>query len=188
MRKLIVLSAIAILVLASPVLALDETFSVSGHFAVATSAGKCTSLAYPSMCPTADTCVCYTATKTSLNTAKGGILTIPPGTTQVDVSVDTTDVTSHPGCSPAWGEIHYTQTGGADTATIEFFASLCKPLASGSPQTFSGGGALTDATLIVPIFGEISGISGFGTATGTYFTGAAGQNLTLNLLATLPLP
>jgi hypothetical protein len=187
MRKLIVLSAIAILALASPVLAIDQTFTITGHFGVATSAGKCTSLAYPSMCPAAHSCVCYTATKTSLHTAKGGILTIPPGTTQVAVSVDNTDAASKPGCRPAWGEVHYSQTGGADTATIEFFASLCQPLAAAQPQTFSGGGALTSATFVISGF-PFSGITGFGTATGTYFTGAAGQNLTLNLLAALPLP
>jgi hypothetical protein len=177
MRKLIVLSAIAVLALASPALAFNETFTVTGNLGVATSAGKCTSLAYPAMCPAADTCVCYTAKKTSLHTAKGGTLTIPPGTTQVAVSVDTTDITSHPGCSPAWGEVHYVSTNGLDSATIEFFASLCKPLAAGSPQTFSGGGALTNA-----VFGFL-GATGFGTATGTYFAGASGQNLTLNLIA-----
>ncbi len=186
MRKLIVLSAIAILALASPVLAIEETFSITGHFGVAASKGKCTSLAYPAMCPSAG-CVCYTATKPSLHTASGGILTIPPGTTQVAVSVDTADITSHPGCSPAWGEVHYSQTGGSDMATIEFFASLCKPLAPGSPQTFSGGGALTDSLFVFPFIGAVD-VTGFGTATGTYFTGAAGQNLTLSLTATLPIP
>jgi hypothetical protein len=186
MRKLIVLSAIAVLALASPALALNETFTVTGNLGVATSAGKCTSLTYPSLCPSGDNCVCYTAKKTSLHTAKG-ILTIPPGTTQVAVSVDTSDITSHPGCSPAWGEVHYSQTGGSDMATIEFFASLCKPLAPGSPQTFSGGGALTDSLFVIPIFGAID-VTGFGTATGTYFNGAAGQNLTLSLTATLPIP
>ncbi|MGH7972769.1 MAG: hypothetical protein ACREIC_28985 [Limisphaerales bacterium] len=186
MRKLIVLSAIAILAFgASPVLAfnLQQTFTVTGHLGVATSNGKCTSLAYSAMCPSAN-CVCYTATKTSLHTAKGGGLTIPPGTTQVAVSVDTSDTTSHPGCSPAWGEIQYSQAGGGDAATVEFFASLCKPLAPGSPQTFSGGGALTNSSFASPI-GPID-LTGFGTATGTYFSAAGGQNLTLNLTATLP--
>ncbi len=184
MRKLIVLSAIAVLALASPALAFNETFTVTGNLGVATSAGKCTSLSYPSLCPSGDNCVCYTAKKTSLHTAKG-ILTIPPGTTQVAVSVDTTDMTSHPGCAPAWGEIQYNQSGGgADNATIEFFASLCKPLAPGSPQTFSGGGALTSSTFVIGIF-PID-VTGFGTATGTYFAGATGQNLTLNLIAAVP--
>ena len=149
MRKLIVLLTIAILAFgASPVLAitLQDTFQVTGHLGVAVSAGRCTSLAYPAMCPSADTCVCYTATKTSLHSATGGVLTIPPGTTKVAVSVDTKDATSHPGCRPAWGEIQYNQTGGGDNATIEFFASLCKPLTAGAPQTFSGGGALTNAS------------------------------------------
>jgi hypothetical protein len=187
MRKLIVLSAIAVLALASPVLALDETLTVSGHFGVATSAGKCTSLAYPALCPSTHTCVCYTATETSLHTATGSILTIPPGTTKVAVSVDTTDKTSAPGCKPAWGEVHYAQTSGDDSATIEFFASLCPALAPGSPLTFSGGGALTDSLLVVPIFGAVD-LTGFGTATGTYFSGAAGQNLTLSLTAVIPLP
>jgi hypothetical protein len=185
MRKLIVLSAIAILTLgASPVLAisLQQTFTVTGHLGVATSTGKCTSLAYPAMCPSAN-CVCYTATKTSLHTATGKGLTIPPGTTQVAVSVDNADITSHPGCSPAWGEVHYVATHGGDNATIEFFASLCKPFAAGSPQTFSGGGALTESTIVIDGFGL--DVTGFGTATGTYFSGAAGQNLTLNLAATL---
>lgn len=186
MRKLIVLSAITILALASPVLALDETFTVGGNLGVATSAGKCTELAYPAMCPSAS-CTCYTATKTSLHTASGGILTIPPGTTEVAVSVDTADITSHPGCSPAWGEIKYTQTDGEDSATIEFFASLCKPFAVGSPLTFSGGGALTESTFVIDGL-PFSGITGFGTATGTYLAGASGQNLTLSLTATLPIP
>jgi hypothetical protein len=185
MRKLIVLSAIAILALASPVLALDETFSVTGHFAVATSAGKCTSLTYPAKCPSAG-CVCYTATKPSLHTAKGGILTIPPGITQVAVSVDTSDAASKPGCRPAWGEVHYVASSGVDNATIEFFASLCSPLSAGSPQTFSGGGALTSSTFLIGPFAF--DITGFGTATGTYFTGAAGQNLTLSLTADVPIP
>ena len=137
MRKLIVLSAIAILASASPALAINATFTVSGHLGVATSAGKCTSLAYPAMCPSAN-CVCYTATKTSLHTAKGGLLTIPPGTTQVAVSVDTADITSHPGCAPAWGEVHYVSSNLQDSATIEFFASLCKPLAAGFAPDFFG--------------------------------------------------
>lgn len=188
MRKIIVLLTIAILALgASPVLAINATFTVTGHLGVAISAGECTSLAYPDICPSGHTCVCYSATKTSLHTASGGLLTIPPGTTQVDVSVDATDTTSHPGCRPAWGEIQYTQTGGTDTATIEFFASLCQPLAATLPQSFSGGGALTSATLDTPL-GVVSGITGFGTATGTYFAGVGGSNLTLNLTATLPLP
>ena len=187
MRKLIVLSAIAILAFgASPALAINATFIVTGNLGVATSAGKCTSLAYPAMCPSAS-CVCYTAKKTSLHTASGGVLTIPPGTTQVAVSVDTAEITSHPGCSPAWGEIQYQQTDGSDMATIEFFASLCKPVAAGSPLTFSGGGALTDSLLVVPFFGALD-LTGLGTATGTYFSGAAGQNLTLNLTAVIPLP
>ena len=186
MRKLIVLSAIAILALgASRAFALDETLTVTGNLGVSTSSGKCTSFAYPAMCPSAK-CVCYTATKTSLHTAKG-ILTIPPGTTQVAVSVDTADKTSKPGCAPAWGEIQYKQTGGNDTATIEFFASLCQPLSPGAAETFSGGGALTDSLLVVPIFGAID-LTGFGTATGTYSSGAAGQNLTLSLTADLPIP
>jgi hypothetical protein len=185
MHKLIVLSAIAVLALASPALALNETFTVTGNLGVATSPGKCTSLPYPSMCPSAG-CVCYTAKKTSLHTASGGILTIPPGTTQVAVSVDPALITSHPGCSPAWGEIQYQQTGGSDMATIEFFASLCKPVAAGSPQTFSGGGALTDSLLVVD--GFAFDLTGYGTATGTYFAGASGQNLTLNLTAIIPLP
>lgn len=186
MRKLIVLTTLAILALgASPVLAINATFTVTGHLGVTTSAGKCTSLTYPAMCPAADTCVCYTATKTSLHTASGGPLTIPPGTTTVDVSVDTTDKTSAPGCKPAWGEIQYNQTSGGDTATIEFFASLCPALAGGLPLSFSGGGALTNATLNVPLIGPVSGITGFGTATGTYFSAAAGSNLTLNLTAVI---
>jgi hypothetical protein len=187
MRKLIVLMTIAVLAFgASPVLAitLQNTFKVSGHLGVTTSTGKCTSLTYPAMCPSADNCICYTATKTSLHSATGGILTIPPGTTKVAVSVDTKDATSHPGCSPAWGEIQYNQTGGSDMATIEFFASLCKPLASTSPQTFSGGGALTSATLVFEGF-PVSGITGFGTATGTYSAGASGDNFTLNLTAVI---
>jgi hypothetical protein len=157
-----------------------------GHLGVTTSTGKCTSLAYPAMCPSTDKCVCYTATKTSLHTAKGGPLTIPPGTTQVAVSVDTTDTTSKPGCRPAWGEIQYNQTNGPDNATIEFFASLCQPLAPTLPQSFSGGGALTKALLVVPPFGGISA-TGFGTATGTY-TGASGDNLTLDLTAAVFAP
>ncbi len=186
MRKLIVLSAIAIMALgASPVLAinLQQTFTVTGHLATA-SAGKCTSLSYPSLCPSGDNCVCYTTKRTSLHTASGGLLTIPPGTTQVAVSVDTTDATSHPGCSPAWGEIHYTAAAGPDNATIEFFASLCKPMSPGAPQTLSGGGALTSSTFLVGPFPL--DLTGFGTATGTYLTGAAGQNLTLNLIAAVP--
>jgi len=184
MRKLIVLSAIAILALgASRAFALDEIFSVTGHLGVATSAGKCTSLAYPAMCPSGDKCVCYTATKTSLHTAKG-ILTIPPGTTQVAVSVDTSDAASKPGCKPAWGQIQYNQTGGTDNATIEFFASLCSPLAPGAPLSFSGGGALTSSSFLIGPFAF--DLTGFGTATGTYFSGAAGQNLTLSLTAAIP--
>src|ERR1700740_330925 len=104
MRKLIVLLALAILALgASPALAINATFTVTGHFGVTTTASKCTSLPYPAMCPSGDSCVCYTATKTSLHTAAGGLLTIPPGTTKVAVSVDKTQNTSHPGCKPAWG-------------------------------------------------------------------------------------
>jgi hypothetical protein len=75
MRKLFIFMTIAILAVgASPVLAvtLQDTFSVSGHLGVTTSTGKCTSLAYPAMCPSTDTCVCYTATKTSLHTQKEG--------------------------------------------------------------------------------------------------------------------
>ena len=183
MRKLSVMLTIAILAFgASPVLAINATFTVKGHFGVATSPGTCTSLPYPKLCPATDTCICYTATKTSLHAATGGLLTIPPGTTQVAVSVDATRATSHPGCRPAWGEIEYTQTGGSDMATIEFFASLCQPLAAGLPLSFSGGGALTSATLV---FGglPLSGITGFGTATGTYFPALTGSNLTLSLTA-----
>jgi hypothetical protein len=47
---------------------------------------------------------------------------------------------------------------------------------------FLRGGALTNATLVVNGF-PFSGITGFGTATGTYFAGAVGQNFTLNLTA-----
>lgn len=184
MRKLSVMLTIAILAFgASPVLAINATFTVKGHFGVATSPGTCTSLPYPKLCPATDTCICYTATKTSLHAATGGLLTIPPGTTQVAVSVDATRATSHPGCRPAWGEIEYTQTNGSDMATIEFFASLCQPLAPSLPLSFSGGGALTSATLEVPPLGLISGITGFGTATGTYFPALTGSNLTLNLTA-----
>jgi hypothetical protein len=184
MRKLIVLLAIAIVALgASKALAINATFTVTGHFGVTTTTSKCTSLAYPAMCPSGDNCVCYTATKTSLHTATGGLLTIPPGTTTVDVSVDNTRNTSHPGCKPAWGEIQYTETGGGpDTATIEFFASLCSPLGATLPLTFSGGGALTNATLVVDGF-PLSGITGLGTATGTYSPANTGTNLTLNLTA-----
>jgi hypothetical protein len=78
--------------------------------------------------------------------------------------------------------VQYNQTGGGDSATIEFFASLCPALAATAPLTFSGGGALTNATLVVNGF-PFSGITGFGTATGTYFAGAVGQNITLNLTA-----
>jgi hypothetical protein len=61
MRKLIVLSAIAILAFgASPALAINATFTVTGNLGVATSTGKCTSLACPAMCPSAS-CVCYAA-------------------------------------------------------------------------------------------------------------------------------
>jgi hypothetical protein len=184
MRKIIVLLAIAILALgASPVLAINATFTVTGHFGVTTTTSKCTTLTYPALCPTRDNCVCYTATKTSLHTASAGPLTIPPGTTKVAVSVDNTLNTSHPGCKPAWGEIDYTQTGGTDTATIEFFASLCSPLFATSPLTFSGGGALTNAT-----FGIFSGITGLGTATGTYSPANTGTNLTLSLTAVVPVP
>ena len=91
MRKLIVLLTLAILALgATPVLAINATFIVTGHFGVTTTTSKCTSLPYPALCPSGDNCVCYTATKTSLHTATGGLLTIPPGTTTVDVSVDNT--------------------------------------------------------------------------------------------------
>ncbi|HVA40931.1 MAG TPA: hypothetical protein VNF49_09715, partial [Candidatus Binataceae bacterium] len=169
MRKLIVLLTIAIVALgASPVLAisLQHTFIVTGHLGVALLASKCTSLPYPSLCPSSDTCVCFTATKTSLHAASGDLLTIPPGTTKMAISVDTTQATSHPGCRPAWGEIEYNQTTGSDTATIEFFASLCQPLAPTLPQSFSGGGALTNATLVIGGF-PFTG-TGFGTATGTY--------------------
>jgi len=69
-------------------------------------------------------------------------------------------------------------------ATIEFFASLCKPVAAGAAQTFSGGGALTDSLLAIGPF--LFDVTGYGTATGTYFAGAAGQNLTLNLVAEIP--
>jgi hypothetical protein len=187
MRKLIVLLAIAILALgASPVLAitLQETFSVTGHLAVTTTTSKCTGLAYPAMCPSGDNCVCYSATKTSLHTATGSAITIPPGTTKVAVSVDNTLNTSHPGCKPAWGEVQYTQTGGSDTATIEFFASLCSPLFATAPLSFSGGGALTNATLVVDGL-LFSGVTGLGTATGTYSPAATGSNLTLNLTANI---
>jgi hypothetical protein len=187
MRKLIILSAFAILALgASSVLAisLQETFSVTGHLAVTTTTSKCTSLPYPAMCPSGDNCVCYSATKTSLHTATGSAITIPPGTTQVAVSVDNTENTSHPGCKPAWGEVQYTQTGGSDTTTVEFFASLCSPLGATLPLTFSGGGALTNATLDFDGF-QLSGITGLGTATGTYFPAAGGTNLTLNLTAVI---
>jgi hypothetical protein len=102
----------------------------------------------------------------------------------VAVSVDNTLNTSHPGCKPAWGEIQYTETGGGpDSATIEFFASLCSPLFATSPLTFSGGGALTNAT-----FGIFSGITGLGTATGTYSPANTGTNLTLSLTAVVPVP
>jgi hypothetical protein len=142
-------------------------------------------LAYPAMCPSGDNCVCYSATKTSLHTATGSAITIPPGTTNVAVSVDNTLNTSHPGCKPAWGEIQYTETGGGpDTATVEFFASLCSPLFATSPLTFSGGGALTNATLVVDGF-PLSGITGLGTATGTYSPANSGTNLTLNLTAVI---
>jgi hypothetical protein len=184
MRTLIATVIIALGLGASPVLAqvINATFKVTGHLGVATSAGKCTALAYSAMCPSGDTCVCYTATKTSLHTASGGLLTIPPGKTDVAVSVDTTDKTSTPGCKPAWGEIQYVATSPPDTATVEFFASLCPSLAAGLPLSFSGGGALIDTTLEVDGF-SLSGITGLGTATGQYFAGAAGQNLTLNLTA-----
>jgi hypothetical protein len=168
----------------SPALAqvINETFKVSGHLGIAASAGPCNSLAY-STCPSGHTCICYTATKTSLHTGSGGLLTIPPGTTQVAVSVDATDKTSAPGCKPARGEVQYTETGGGpDTATVEFFAAICPPLAAGLPKTFSGGGALTNATLEVEGI-PFAGITGLGTATGTFFAGAAGQNLTLNFTA-----
>jgi hypothetical protein len=106
MRKQIVLLAIAILAfVASPALAINATFTVTGHFGITTTTSKCTSLTYPKICPSGDNCVCYTATKTSLHTATGGLLTIPPGTTKVAVSVDNTLNTSHPGCKPALGEI-----------------------------------------------------------------------------------
>ncbi len=188
MRKQITLLAIAIVALgASPALAINATFIVTGRLGVTTTASKCTSLSYPSMCPSSDKCVCYTATKTSLHTATGGPLTIPPGTTEVAVSVDQSDKASSPGCRPAWGEIQYNQTGGSDTATIEFFASLCQPLAATLPQSFSGGGALTNATLKVDGI-PITGITGFGTATGTYSAAPTGSNLTLNLTASVPVP
>ena len=111
-------------------------------------------------------------------------MSIPPGTTKVAVSVDTTDATSRPGCRPAWGEIQYNQTGGGDSATIEFFASLCKPLTAVSPQTFSGGGALTNASLVVEGL-PFSGVTGLGTATGTYSAAASGDNFILNLTAVI---
>jgi hypothetical protein len=166
-------------------LAINATFTVTGHFGVTTTTSKCTGLAYPAMCPSGDNCVCYSATKTSLHTATGSAITIPPGTTNVAVSVDNTLNTSHPGCKPAWGEIQYTETGGGpDTATVEFFASLCSPLFATSPLTFSGGGALTNATLVVDGF-PLSGITGLGTATGTYSPANSGTNLTLNLTAVI---
>jgi hypothetical protein len=186
MRKLMILSAIAILAfVASPVLA-QTTFTVSGHLATPT-AGRCTLLSYAANCPSGDACVCYTATKPSLHTASGGIVTIPPGVTQVQVSVDNTDKTSTPGCKPAWGEVEYTANSGPDTATVEFFASLCPAITAGQPLSFSGGGALTNSLFEVPILGDIS-IDAIGTATGTYSSGAAGQNLTLNLTANIPIP
>jgi hypothetical protein len=54
--------------------------------------------------------------------------------------------------------------------------------ASALPLTFSGGGALTNATLVVEGF-PLSGITGLGTATGTYSPANTGTNLTLNLTA-----
>ena len=52
MRKQITLLAIAIVALgASPALAINATFIVTGRLGVATTASKCTSLSYPSMCP-----------------------------------------------------------------------------------------------------------------------------------------
>jgi hypothetical protein len=184
MRTLIAFVTIVLGLGTSQVLAqpINATFSVTGHLGVAVSSGKCTSLAYPAMCPSGHDCVCYTATKTSIHTASGGLLIIPPGKTQVAVSVDQTDKTSAPGCKPAWGEVQYVATAGPDTATVEFFAALCPPLAAGSPKKFAGGGALTNATLDTPL-GTLPGITGLGTATGTYFPGVAGQNLTLDLTA-----
>jgi len=185
MRKMMILSAIAILAfVASPVLA-QTTFTVSGHLATPT-AGRCTLLSYAANCPSGDACVCYTATKPSLHTASGGIVTIPPGVTEVQVSVDTSDKTSTPGCKPVWGEVMYTADSGPDTATVEFFASLCPAITAGQPSSFSGGGALTNSLFEVPFLGDIS-IDAIGTATGTYASGAAGQNLTLNLMANIPL-
>lgn len=184
MRKMMILSAIAIIAfVASPVLA--QTFTVSGHLATPT-AGRC-ALSYAANCPSSDACVCYAATKPSLHTASGGIVTIPPGVTKVQISVDTTEKTSTPGCRPAWGEVEYNADSGPDTATVEFFASLCPALSAGQPLSFSGGGALTNSLFEVPIFGAIS-IDAIGTATGTYASGAAGQNLTLNLTANIPIP
>ena len=137
------------------------------------------------MCPSGDNCVCYSATKTSLHTATGSAITIPPGTTKVAVSVDNTLNTSHPGCKPAWGEIDYTQTrGGTDTATIEFFASLCSPLFCNlAPELFRRG-SLDERYLGFEAF-SLSGITGLGTATGTYSPANTGTNLTLNLTAVL---
>jgi hypothetical protein len=188
MRKMMILSAIAIIAfVASPVLA-QTTFTVSGHLATPT-AGRC-ALPYAANCPSDDACVCYAATKPSLHTASGGIVTIPPGVTKVQVSVDTSDKTSTPGCKPAWGEVQYTADSGPDTATVEFFASLCPAITAGQPLSFSGGGALTNSLFEIPSLSFLGAFSidAIGTATGTYSSGAAGQNLTLNLTANIPIP
>jgi hypothetical protein len=141
MRKVFIFMTIAILAVgASPVLAitLQNTFTVSGHLGVTTSTGKCTSLAYPASVRPPTLASAIQPRRPRFTPQKGKILTIPPGTTQVAVSVDLTDKASSPGCKPAWGEVQYNQTGGGDSATIEFFASLCPALAATAPLTFSG--------------------------------------------------
>jgi outer membrane protein assembly factor BamB len=105
---------------------------------------------------------------------------VPRGATTVRITTDNADATSAPGCSPAYGEVNYASNNTANSATINFFAALCKPLRIGGPASLSGGGAIEHATLAGAGF-PIT-VSGFGTLTGTYAP-AQGGALALSLHA-----
>jgi len=186
MRKILILIAIAVLGFkVMPALAqipYNADFQVSGNLGISSSSTAC-STGYAAFCPSNHTCKCLTASQASLHNASGGSITIPPGVTTVDVAKDVTDVTNTPpgGCFPAYADVNYVSTDGTAHATINIFATLCKPVVAGGPLSFSGGGAIEQATLIdvFPIT-----VTGWGTLTGTYApTSTSGQNLTLDLMA-----
>ncbi len=185
MRRLIVLTAALILALgAKPALAqitFNDTFTITGHLGISTSSTACTAAGtYTALCPAAD-CTCYAVTKASLHHTSV-LVTIPPGTTNVAVAVDFKNGTSTPGCYAAYGKVVYTASSGPDHAKILFFARLCNRFFPGAPLSFSGGGAIADASFLVS--GIPFTLTGYGTAFGTYSPAPSGQTLSLSLAAT----